>query len=107
MALADVLRGIRMFRAPKIAIPVLGLIENMAWFTPAELPDNRYYIFGRSGAENLARTEGVDFLGPVPLIQSVMEGSDEGRTASGNSQAAEQYFRDIAQKIVHKLEAKC
>ena len=80
VAVADVRRGVNMFRAEGIDVPVLGIVENMAWFTPAELPENRYYLFGQGGARNMARTEGIDFLGDIPVIQSVMEGGDNGRS---------------------------
>ena len=103
VALADVLRGLRMFKAEKINIPVAGLVENMAWFTPRELPDNRYYIFGRGGGRALAEKEGVDFLGEVPIIQSVMEGADCGRPASSFDPDTENYYREIASKLVEKV----
>lgn len=107
VALADVLRGISMFRAEKINIPIAGLIENMAWFTPRELPDNRYYIFGRSGGRALAEKVGVDVLGEVPIIQSVMEGADCGRPASSFDVDSEKYYREIAQRLVEKIEGGC
>ena len=81
VAVADVRRGVNMFRAEGIDVPVLGIIENMAWFTPAELPNNRYYLFGKGGARNMARTEGIDFLGDIPIVQSVMEGGENGTPA--------------------------
>ncbi len=102
VAVADVLRGIRMFKADKIEIPVAGVIENMAWFTPRELPENRYYIFGHGGAKELAEREGVDFLGEIPIVQSVMEGGETGRPASAFDPDTERYYRDIAAKIVDK-----
>lgn len=100
VALADVRRGIKMFHSAGIDIPVLGIIENMAWFTPAELPANRYYIFGRGGARNLARTEGIPFLGEIPIIQSVMEGAEEGRPAAVTNPEIKKYYREIAEKII-------
>lgn len=78
VALADARKGIAMFRMDKISVPVLGLIENMAWFTPAELPENRYYIFGKEGCRKLATEMGVPFLGEIPLVQSICEGGDSG-----------------------------
>lgn len=104
VALADVVRGIRMFRSPTIDIPVLGIIENMAWFTPAELPDNRYYIFGRGGASALAAKEGIPLLGEIPIIQSVMEGGDSGRPDASASDMTAGYYRDIADKIVENAK---
>ncbi len=81
VALADARKGVNMFQMDGMKVPVVGIIENMAWFTPAELPDNRYYIFGRDGAKNLAVGMNVPFLGHIPLIQSVREAGDVGRPA--------------------------
>jgi ATP-binding protein involved in chromosome partitioning len=81
VALADARKGINMFKLDTINVPVVGMIENMAWFTPAELPDNKYYIFGRYGAKNLASGMEVPFLGHIPLVQSVREAGDVGRPA--------------------------
>lgn len=107
LALADVKRGVEMFRSEGIAVPVLGVVENMAWFTPAELPDNRYYIFGRGGARRFAEDEGVDFLGDIPLVQSAGEGTDGGLSASGIRDGVATYYSDIARKIVDKLSGWC
>jgi ATP-binding protein involved in chromosome partitioning len=81
VALADARKGVNMFKMDTINVPVLGIVENMAWFTPAELPDNKYYIFGRDGAKNLAEGLRVPFLGHIPLVQSVREAGDLGRPA--------------------------
>ena len=81
VALADARKGVNMFRLDSIKVPVIGIIENMAWFTPKELPDNKYYIFGRDGAKNLALGMGVPFLGQIPLVQGVREAGDVGRPA--------------------------
>ncbi|MBM3452332.1 MAG: Mrp/NBP35 family ATP-binding protein [Bacteroidetes bacterium] len=81
VALADARRGVNMFKLDSLKVPVIGIVENMAWFTPAELPENRYYIFGRDGAKNLAEGMGVPFLGAIPLVQSVREAGDAGRPA--------------------------
>ena len=78
VALADVEKGINMFRNPKIDKHIYGIIENMAWFTPAELPDNRYYIFGRDGSKAIAAKYGIDILAQIPLVQSICEKGDEG-----------------------------
>lgn len=78
VALVDARKGVDMFRNEKINVPVLGIIENMAWFTPAELPDNRYYIFGQDGGKKLAEELGVPLLGQIPLVQSVREAGDNG-----------------------------
>jgi ATP-binding protein involved in chromosome partitioning len=81
VALADARRGINMFQMDTLKVPVIGIVENMAWFTPAELPNNKYYIFGRDGAKNLAQGMKVPFLGSIPLVQSVCEAGDSGRPA--------------------------
>ncbi|MGM0478587.1 MAG: Mrp/NBP35 family ATP-binding protein [Bacteroidota bacterium] len=81
VALADARKGVTMFGMDNIKVPIVGLIENMSWFTPAELPENKYYIFGRDGVKNLAKGMGKTFLGPVPLVQSVRESGDIGRPA--------------------------
>jgi len=81
VALADARKGINMFRMDSLKVPVLGIVENMAWFTPEELPDNKYYIFGRDGARNLAQQMNVPVLAQIPLIQSVREAGDAGRPA--------------------------
>lgn len=81
VALADARRGVNMFKLDSLKVPVIGIVENMAWFTPAELPENKYYIFGRDGAKNLAEGMNVPFLGAIPLVQSVREAGDAGRPA--------------------------
>ena len=81
VALADARKGVNMFKLENINVPVIGIIENMAWFTPAELPENKYYLFGRDGAKNLAEGMGETFLGHIPLVQSVRESGDVGRPA--------------------------
>ena len=79
IAVADVVRGVEMFRHEQVNVPVLGVVENMAWFTPKELPDNKYYIFGRGGARAYAEQAGVPFLGDIPIIQSIMDGGECGK----------------------------
>ncbi|MFN5653364.1 MAG: P-loop NTPase [Flavobacteriia bacterium] len=81
VALADARRGIQMFRLDSFKVPIVGIVENMAYFTPAELPDHKYYIFGRDGAKNLAQGMQVPFLGSIPLVQGVCEAGDAGRPA--------------------------
>lgn len=81
VALADAKKGIGMFQLESVNVPVLGIVENMSWFTPAELPDNRYYIFGKDGGKNLAEQQNVRLLGQIPLVQSVREAGDVGRPA--------------------------
>jgi ATP-binding protein involved in chromosome partitioning len=104
IALADVARGIRMFRSQGVEVSIIGMIENMAWFTPAELPDNRYYIFGRGGAEALAKRENLPILGKIPIIQSVMEGGEKGTPGVELSEAIAGYYHDIAKKVVDNLK---
>lgn len=103
VAVADVLRGVEMFRNPNVNIPVAGVIENMAWFTPEELPDNRYYLFGKGGARKFAEENGVDFLGEIPIVRSIMEGSDEGHPAAAIDPRVEASYRGIAERIVEKV----
>jgi ATP-binding protein involved in chromosome partitioning len=81
VALADARKGVNMFKLDNIKVPIIGLIENMAWFTPAELPENKYYIFGRDGVKNLALGMNERFLGHIPLVQSIRESADVGRPA--------------------------
>jgi len=78
VALADVIKGINMFTGDKINVPVLGIVENMSWFTPEELPENRYYIFGKDGCKNLAEKMGIKLLGQIPIVQGIRESGDSG-----------------------------
>lgn len=107
VAVADVVRGVEMFRHPQVNVPLTGIIENMAWFTPEELPENRYYLFGKGGARRFAEEHGVDFLGEIPIVQSIMEGSDEGRPAAGIDPRVEKWYCGIAEKIVEKVMKSC
>ncbi len=100
VALADAIRGIDMFQNEKINIPVLGLIENMAWFTPKELPNNRYYIFGRDGVSNLAKERDIPLMGQIPLVQSICEGGDNGAPISLSDTISAKAFDNIARRIV-------
>ncbi len=103
VATADVVRGMKMFKAEGIGVPVLGVVENMAFFTPAELPNNRYYIFGKGGAREMAEKEGVPFLGEIPLIQAIAENSDNGTPIALGSSEEESYYAVICRKVVDKL----
>lgn len=107
VALADARKGVNMFRLDSIKVPVIGIIENMAWFTPAELPDNKYYIFGRDGAKNLAEGMGVPFLGQIPLVQGVREAGDVGRPAvfQENTPTAEA-FEELVRTFVKHVEMR-
>lgn len=107
VAVADVVRGVEMFRNPNVNIPVLGVIENMSWFTPAELPNNRYYIFGNGGAARYAEAAGVELLAQIPIIQAIMEGSDNGTPAVQTTAEVDKYYRQAAVKVVEKLMKDC
>jgi len=106
VALADAIKGIAMFRSDKINVPVLGLIENMSWFTPAELPDNRYYIFGKDGGKNLSEKMGTPLLGQIPLIQGICEGSDNGQPAALSDSLTGNAFMELAEKLVENTNKR-
>ncbi len=100
VALVDARKGVDMFMNEKINVPVLGLIENMAWFTPAELPNNRYYIFGKDGGKQLAEELNIPLLGQIPLVQSIREGGDEGMPiALQDGHPASQMFESICHHL--------
>ncbi len=101
VALADARKGIDMYRNEKVNVPILGIVENMAWFTPAELPDKRYYLFGKDGCLRLAEEFGVPLLGQIPIVQSVCEGGDAGLPAVVDaSSMVGQAFLSLAQSVV-------
>lgn len=109
VALADARKGVAMFQSEAINVPVLGIIENMAYFTPEELPNNKYYIFGKEGAKHLAEDLQVPFLGEVPLVQSIREAGDFGRpaalqTASQLEQVYEAIARNVVSEVVQRNE---
>lgn len=109
VALADAKKGVSMFLSEAINVPVLGIIENMAYFTPEELPNNKYYIFGKEGAKNLSEDLQVPFLGEVPLVQSIREAGDYGRpaalqTASPLEKVYEEIARNVVQETVNRNE---
>lgn len=104
IALADARKGIAMFQQENINVPVLGVIENMAYFTPKELPKNKYYLFGREGAKNLAEDKQVPFLGEVPIVQSIREAGDVGRPAAlQNKTKVTEAFVEITRNTVAEL----
>ena len=110
IALADARKGVAMFQQEAINVPVLGIVENMAYFTPEELPDNKYHIFGKDGAKNLATDLKVPFLGEVPLVQSIREAGDVGRpaalqTASPIAEAFEELTKNTVQEVVNRNTA--
>lgn len=105
VALADARKGIAMFRMPSINVKVLGIVENMSWFTPAELPTNRYYIFGQDGAIRLAEQLGVPVLGQIPLVQSIREASDAGRPAIlQDNQTLTEPLNELVKNVVKAVE---
>lgn len=104
VALADARKGIAMFRQDSIQVPVLGMIENMAYFTPAELPQNKYYIFGKEGAKHLAEEIGVPFLGEIPLVQSIREAGDVGRPAALQTNTPiEDAYHELTKEVITQL----
>jgi len=104
IALNDARKGVSMFKKENINVPVLGIIENMAYFTPDELPDNKYYLFGKEGAKNLSSDLGIPFLGEIPIIQSVREASDIGRPAAMQENTiSEDIFNRISKNMLSQL----
>ncbi len=105
VALADAIKGINMFESPGIHVPVLGLVENMAWFTPAELPDNKYYLFGKEGAKKLAEEKGLRLLGQIPVVQSICDGGDSGEpVALDPDSITGAAFARLAREVVKAVE---
>lgn len=103
VALADAKKGISMFRSDKVNVPVLGIVENMAWFTPAEHPDEKYYIFGNGGGKRLAEALGVDTLAQIPLVAGICENGDKGVPAALNNTVSGEAFRNFALKVVEAV----
>ncbi len=100
VALADVEKGVNMFRNPSINRPIFGLVENMAWFTPEEHPDEKYYIFGRDGGAEMAAQFGIDVIGQIPLVQSIREAGDNGEPVALGTRPDSLAFLELAQKLV-------
>lgn len=104
VALADAKKGIAMFGQAQINVPIIGLVENMAYFTPAELPNNKYYLFGKEGGKNLAEEYDLSFLGQIPLVQSIREGGDEGEPAMvGSDEITKNAFRNFTAQAVRNI----
>ena len=104
VALADAKKGVAMFQQQSINVPVLGIVENMAYFTPEELPENKYYIFGKEGAKHLAYDLNLPFLGEIPIVQSVREAGDFGRPAAlQENTPIELAFKGLSQEIVKQV----
>ncbi len=106
VAVADAIKGISMFRSEKINVPVLGLVENMSWFTPAELPTNKYFLFGKDGGKKLAEKMDVPLLGQIPLVQSICEGSDNGLPVALADSISGNAFMDLAEELIINLEKR-
>jgi ATP-binding protein involved in chromosome partitioning len=107
VALSDARKGISMFTGDKVNVPVLGLVENMSWFTPAELPENRYYIFGKDGCKDLAEELGIPLLGQIPIVQSICEGSDSGTPVALHQDTITGIaFSNLAAKVVEQTNLR-
>ena len=107
VALADARKGVDMYQNDKVNVPILGLVENMAWFTPAELPDNRYYIFGKEGCRRLADELGVPLLGQIPIVQSICESGDEGKPAAlDENTLTGRAFLQLAAAVVRQVDRR-
>ena len=107
VALADARKGINMYTNDKVDVPILGLVENMSWFTPAELPGNKYYLFGREGVKRLAEEMDVPLLGQIPIVQSICEGGDEGEpVALREDTVTGKAFKDLAGCVVEQVERR-
>ena len=103
VALTDAMKGLAMFKQPSINVPVLGVVENMAYFTPEELPDSKYYIFGKDGGQNLADKYQVPFLGQIPLVQSIRESGDSGLPAVMKGGTTAQAFINLAESLARQV----
>jgi ATP-binding protein involved in chromosome partitioning len=103
VALADANKGLAMFKQPQINVPILGVVENMAYFTPEELPDNRYYIFGRDGGKNLSEKHNVPLLGQIPLVQSIRESGDSGLPAALKPGPTGEAFHQLARTLARHI----
>ena len=104
VAISDALKGIALFELPALNVPILGMVENMSWFTPSELPDNKYYIFGKDGVKNLAQELKLPLLAQLPLVQSVREASDAGRPAVMQENTPQALaFMDLAKNVAQQV----
>jgi len=103
VALADAQKGLSMFTQPQINVPVLGVVENMAYFTPQELPNNKYYIFGQGGGKELASQNHVNYLGDIPLVQGIRESGDQGKPAVMNDDITSEAFKKLAENVAQAV----
>ena len=107
IALIDAKKGINMFKLDTINVPIIGLVENMSWFTPEELPENKYYLFGRDGAQNLAKGLNIPFLGCIPIVQSIRESGDSGKpSVLQKGSTVEKYFEKLVCTFVDNVNLK-
>ena len=107
VALADARKGINMYQNDKVSVPILGLVENMAWFTPAELPENKYYLFGKEGVKSLAQEMNVPLLGQIPIVQTICENGDNGTPEALNEESITgKAFKDLACSVVEQTEIR-
>lgn len=107
VALADARKGINMYTNDKVNVPILGLVENMSWFTPAELPENKYYLFGKEGCKQLAEEMNVPLLGQIPIVQSICENGDKGTPAALNEDSITgRAFIELAENVVKQTEKR-
>ncbi len=107
VALADAKKGVAMFGQAQLNVPIIGLVENMSYFTPAELPENKYYIFGKDGGKRLAEEYDLPFLGQIPLVQGIREGGDKGVPVMvGNDEITKKAFEDFAALVVRSVSMR-
>jgi len=107
VALADAIKGISMFTGKKVNVPIVGMVENMAWFTPKELPNNKYYIFGKDGCKSLAEKMNIPILGQIPLVQSIREGGDSGSPSALDKNSVKgAAFSDLVDKAIEQIDKR-
>ena len=106
VALADARKGISMFMGEHVGVPVLGIVENMSWFTPATHPDEKYYIFGHDGGKQLAETLGVELLGQIPMVASICKGSDDGQPVVRMNDVSGVAFKQLATRVVEAIDRR-
>ncbi len=107
IAIADAIKAVSMFNANKIEVPILGIVENMSWFTPAELPENKYYIFGKDGGKKMAEKYGKELLGQIPIVQSIREQGDKGKpSVLIDNTIASEAFKETANKLIKNIDKR-
>ncbi|RLD78794.1 MAG: sodium:proton antiporter, partial [Bacteroidetes bacterium] len=106
VALADAIKGLNMFKTEAINVPVIGLIENMAWFTPEELPENKYYIFGKDGVKKLAKKMDIPLVGQIPIVQSIRENGDNGTPSVLEDTPLGAFFVTLGENVAQKVEER-